>query len=104
MNQLCSTFGVPRTFSSTGLVLLRAVVLQCSVNALRSAAERRMKDKQKERGPRTSPASFVFICEEIMKKTHLIFPDQTKRKAEQLHLFASAALTDTVLAELVLSS
>lgn len=81
LNQLCSTFGVPRTFSSTGLVLLRAVVLQCSVNALRSAAEWRMKDKQKERGPRTSPASFVFIVKKSWRKH--IWSFLTKRNERQ---------------------
>lgn len=97
LNQLCSTFGVPRTFSSTGLVLLCTVVLQCSVKV---AVLQSKGWTSKKGGPRTSLASLVFI----VKKIHLSFSDQTRWNKEQLHLFASATLTETVLAELVLSS
>lgn len=62
-----------------------------------------MKDKQNRGSPIFTGLPCIY-CYEIIKKIHLIFPDQTKRKKKQLRLFGSAALTETVMAELVLSS
>lgn len=82
LNQLCSTFGVPRTFSSTGLVLLRAVVLQCSVNTLRSAAEWRMKDKQKKEVPEPPrPPSYLLWRNHEENTFDLSWPNETKDRA-----------------------
>lgn len=61
-----------------------------------------MKDKQRRGSPNFTGLPCIY-CEEIVTKIHSIFPDQRNRKEEQLHLFASAALADPVLAELVLS-